>query len=241
MDELKLPAKFKAALNGYVRGLKAIYNNGLVSVVLYGSASSGEFTEKYSNINLMVILDDTGLSNLSKAYPLVRSKKFDIITPVFLTEEYIRTSLDVFPIEFLDIIENHTLLYGRDVISGLNVEGRNLRFQCEQELKSKMINIKKRYIKAGSRSDLEDLLFTTFTSTLHIMRNMLRLKGVRPPYLKDAVLDEYERYFGMDATLLREILWAKNKKMALTAKDIDALLAGFVSELELVSYAADKL
>lgn len=241
MDGIKLPVKLKASLEDYISKLQAIYTKDLVSVVLYGSAASGEFTDRYSNINVMVILTDTSLPSISKAHDLVSSKKFEMINPVFFTEEYIHSSLDIFPIEFLDIIENHTLLHGKDFMSGLQVDSRNLRFQCEQELKSKLINIKKRYLTVKNKKDLESLLFATFTSTLHIMRNLLRLKGLKPPYLKEAILNEFERAFCMNTTLLSEILWTKNKKMALTSKDVDALLTGFVKELELISSAIDKL
>jgi len=239
--ELKLPVKVKAALDDYIVGLRATYTKDLVSVILYGSASSGEFTDRYSNVNVMVVLKETSLPNLSRAHPLVSSKKFSMISPVFFTEEYIFSSLDVFPIEFLDIVENYTVLYGKDIMSGIKVDSRNLRFQCEHELKSKLINIKRRYLISNKQKELENLLFTTFTSTLHIMRNMLRLKGINPPYMKEAILSEYEIVFGRDIKTLSKILWAKNKKMALTYRDIDALLVGFVAELEIIASAVDKL
>jgi len=234
--------KLKANLDDFIARLKDVYRDALASVVLYGSASSGEFTEARSNVNLMVVLDDTSLASLSRACPVVNSRKFSAIKAVFFTEEHIRSSLDVFPIEFLDIAENHTILYGKDVVSGLKIDDRNLRFQCEQELKSKLINIKKHYLAAKGKRDLENLLFKTFTSVLHIMRNLLRLKGCRPvPYLKDEILSESEKTFGIDTAILNKILWAKNKKMSLTHKDVYALLDGFVKELEALASIAGKL
>ncbi len=241
MDSLNLPVKLKARLEDFTGRMKDVYGGSLISVILYGSASSGEFTERYSNVNVIVVLDDTSLESLSKAHSIVNSPRFGMISPVFFTEEYIVSSLDVFPIEFLDIIENHKILYGKDTVKAFKVDNKNLRFQCEQELKSKLISIKNRYLTVKNKRDLQNLLFKTFTSTLHIMRNLLRLKGRRSPYLKEEILSESEKAFGVDTTILSKILWAKNKRMALTRKDVDSLLAGFVKELEALSSATDRL
>ena len=58
-----------------------------------------------------------------------------MINPVFFTEDYIIRSTDVFPIEFLDMKENHVTLYGKDLFEAIAVDTKNLRFQCEQEIK----------------------------------------------------------------------------------------------------------
>jgi len=241
MDELKLTQKAMSVLEDFVKKLRQIYKDGLVSVVLYGSASSGEFAEKHSNINLMVVLADTTLPSLAKAHGLVNSARFRAIQPIFFTEDYIKSSLDIFPIEFLDIAENHTVLYGKDVVKDLRVDTRNLRFQCEQELKSRLLNVKKQYLLAKNRAEMERLLFKTFTSILHILRNVLRLKGRQPPYLKEEILSQIGKEFGVDTHVFDEILWAKNKSMPLSHKDIDALLAGLAGELEDVVAAVDKM
>ena len=241
MESLKLPQKENLLLEDYIGRLRKIYGDDLVSATLYGSAASGEFTEKRSNINLLIVLKATDIKTLSKACNIVSLPRFRDISPVFFTEDYIRTSTDVFPIEFLDMKENYSVLYGRDVLGGLRIDTRNLRFQCEQELKSKLITVKRQYLSACGRQELENLLFRTFTSCLHIMRNLLRIKGKEPPYLKSRILSDIEREFSVDTTVLTEILWAKAKKMQLTHSDVDALFAGFVKELEAIVGIVDKL
>jgi len=172
MERLNLSKKINSALEDFVNGLKDIYGDGLVSVMLYGSAASGEYASISSNINLAIILDNTGMPNVAKASGLINKGKFRIISPVFFTEKYIESSLDVFPVEFLDMKENRMVLYGKDCMKGLEVEAKNLRFQCEQELKSKLINIKTAYIAHMSAADRKRLLFKFFTSCLHILRNI---------------------------------------------------------------------
>lgn len=241
MENVGLPQKERLLLDGFVEKLKKIYAGDLISAILYGSAASGEFSEKHSNINLLIVLNDTGLSALSKASGLVRSRRYRTINPIFFTEAYIDASTDTFPIEFLDMKENYSVIFGKDVLKDLRIDTRNLRFQCEQELKSKLIMIKRRYLLASDNKELEQLLFKSFTSCIHILRNILRLKGNEPPYIKSEVLSETEKELSVNTTVLNEILWAKTKNMRLSRADVDALLVGFVRELEVITGVVDAL
>ena len=232
MENLNLPKKARDAVEGFLSALKDVYRDSLVAVFLYGSAASGEFS-RYSNINLAVILTDASLDNLRKISGIANKKRFEIINPIFLTEDYIKNSKDVFPIEFLDMKENHALVYGRDELKSLEVDIKNLRFQCEQELRSKLINIRRHYLKArGNACLLKRLLFKSFTSTLHILRNVIRLEGERPNYLKEDVLKNLEEKFEIDAKTFRRVLDAKNGNLRLRRKETEGLLFDFTAALD---------
>ena len=236
----ELDSLHKRMLETFVQGLKDIYRDGLESVALYGSAASGEFSQKHSNINLMVILNDTSLINLKKCAGLVNSKKFNMLNPVFFTESYINKSIDVFPIEFLDMKENYVLLYGKDFLKELTINPKNLRFQCEQELKSKLINIKKAYLKSGEQ-ELRGVIFKSFTSVMHILRNLVRLKGKDPVYLKEDCLNQVSREFNKELLNFKKILEAKKKDLKLNYAELDSLATGFVEDLEDLVNIVDEL
>ena len=234
-----LPKKVKVAVDDFVRALASVYGDGLVSVVLYGSAVRGEFGA-YSNINMAVVLDDAGLKNLARASRILHNRRFAILDPVFFSADHIKNSADVFPLEFLDMKEHHTLLYGKDPFRDLTIDIRNLRFQCEQELKSKLLNAKRAYLRMKYTADLKNLLFKFFTSAMHILRNVLRLKGKEPAGAMDAVLEQLEREFGMDAATCKLILRAKAGAARLKRKDMERLLFAFTDELEKVAAIVDK-
>lgn len=241
MRELNLPDKIRGILDNFGRGLKDIYADDLVSLILYGSAASAEYVHTRSNLNLLVVLKETGLGNLKKAAPLVHKREFRIIEPIFFTEEYIGRSADIFPIEFLDMKENYAVLSGKDVLAGLEIERKNLRFQCEHELKAKLINLKKAYVDNCNReAALRVVLFNSFTSILHIMRSALKLKDREPPYRKEELIDELAAEFKIDAGVLRKILAARNKQVTLDKKDTEELFIGFVRELERTVEAVDR-
>ena len=240
MEKINLPQKYKNILEEFTKAARDAYQEGLVSIILYWSAASGEFISRHSNINLLVVLDNTDLENLVKISKIMIGRKFKILSPLFFTEDYIRSSTDVFPIEFLDMKENYLVVYGKDVLKDIEVDIKNLRFQCEQELKAKVINIKKNYLLTTNKNALTSLLFKSFNSCLHILRNLIRLKGKTPPYLKEDILTDLGWEFSMDITDLKKVLSAKNRNSKLSHKEIESLFFAFVKELEKIIAATDR-
>jgi predicted nucleotidyltransferase len=241
MKEFKLPQNISKTVDDFINRLKDTYRGNLISVILYGSAASGEFAGRYSNVNLLVVLTDTSLDNLNKVSNIITRRKFQRVNPLFFTEDYIKSSSDVFPIEFLDMKENYIVLYGKDTLAGLEIDIINLRFQCEQELKAKLLNIKNIYLRIKDKQALENILFKSFTSFVHIMRNMVRLKGRNPSYLKEGVLADIAREFNMDTTNFNKILEAKKKNLKLSVKETESLFFTMVTDLENIINIVDKL
>lgn len=241
MKEMNLPNKVKKVINEFVKNLESVYGDSLISVVLYGSAASGEYMLKHSNVNMMIILKDTSLDNLAKISQFINKHKFMVINPVFFTEDYIKHSTDTFPIEFMDMKENHIVLKGKDVLKDINIDIRNLRFQCEQELKSKIINIKRLYLRTVNTALLRKFLFKSVSASAHILRNLVRLKGEEPSYKKEEALNQVTQEFGINTTPLQNILDARNKNIKLIRPEIENLFTFLIETLETASDKVDHL
>jgi len=240
MQELKVSDKIKQKIDVFVDKLKSLYNSNLVSVIIYGSAASGEFVNKHSNINFLIVLKNNDLFELKKATTLIN--KFTLFQPLFLSESYIIRSTDSFPIEFLDLKENYILLYGKDILKDLSIEVKNLRFQCEHELKAKLIALRQLYLKSNKdASVLYTTLLKAFTSILHISRNILRLKGKIVPYKKEDVLKELDRALALNINVWQRILSAKNKLIKIPRFEQEELFLEFVGELEKIIETLDQL
>jgi hypothetical protein len=240
MDKSSLPQKVIKNLDDFAGRLKAIYQEGLLSVILYGSCASGEFKPGFSNINLLIVLQDTSLASLVRSKGLFVKSAFRNLNCLFMSPDLIANSTDVFPIEFLDMKENYIVIYGKDLLLDLSIDLRNLRFQCEQELKAKSINIKRAFLLNRDKAALQSLLIKSFNSFLHVSRNLIRLKGRSPAYRKEEVLNELAREFKIDAGELNKILGLKDKKAALNYRETEALLFEFVKSLEAVTRAVDE-
>jgi predicted nucleotidyltransferase len=240
MSELK--KGLQEALNNFTRGLQKAFGDNLLSVILYGSGASNEFVEKRSNLNLLVVLKNADLENLSAASGLIKRYRYRFIQPLFFSEEYLKKSTDVFPIEFLDMKENYRVLLGRDVLKDAFIDTKNLRFQCEQELKAKLISLRQLYLgRSKDTTVLLEFLLKSFTSILHIVRNVLRLKGKQPPYTKEAIINEVNAEFCVDTKTWERLLAAKGRRIRLHTKEIDLLFKNFVRDLEKIINIVDSL
>jgi len=242
MDSQRLDKNRQATLNNFISELRNAFQHNLISVILYGSGASGEFTSNYSNLNVLVVLASADIKSLQAVTGVVNKAAYRRIAPIFLSENFIAGSSDVFPIEFMDMQENHLLLFGKDVFEGLTIETKNLRFQCEQELKSKLLNIKNAYLKiSNDKAALRNLLFKSFTSVLHILRNVLKVRGKAAPYQKIEILREVALEFHISIDAWKKILEAKSDALELSPKETDDLFVKFMGELEILTNIIDAL
>src|SRR5438876_5426597 len=138
-------------LSEFVEKMRTAAGENLVSVILYGSAAEGEFHPEYSDLNLLCVLRDASFASLSKIADVVewwRGKKHH--PPLVLTQTDLRTSADVFSIEFVDMKQRHRVLYGEDVLSNLDVPMQMHRSQLEYELREKLFLLRQHLLVAGS-------------------------------------------------------------------------------------------
>lgn len=242
MEALKLSKRTNLILNSFVGELASVFGDLLVSLTLYGSASSGEFTDNASNLNILVILKNDCPEDLSSATPVINKWKYRKIAPLFMSEEYIKKSCDVFPIEFLDIKENHLVLFGEDIFRTIKVDTRNLRFQCEHELKAKIMNLKQFYARnSGNKTALGPALFRAITPVIHILRSALHIKGNPAPYNKGEAVNAIGREYGIDTVLWLDILAAKAGLKRIRTKDAASYFAHFIDDTEKVAEVIDRM
>src|SRR6185436_4805581 len=121
-------------LDELVAQLRKVYGDQLRSVVLYGSAAAGEHIPKRSDYNVLVIVDTLTADSLRAASATARSwAEAGNPAPLTLTAAEWRGSVDIFPMEYADMIERHRVLHGESPFAGISVEPGDLRLQLEQE------------------------------------------------------------------------------------------------------------
>lgn len=121
-----------------------------VSVVLYGSAARGDWVPGRSDVNLLVLVDDTAPASLRRLTPAVtewHSKGF--APPLIMGREEWQRSADVFPIEITDMQVAHRILCGADPLLGLVVDPADLREAVEKELRGKLVRLRQAYVRFG--------------------------------------------------------------------------------------------
>jgi hypothetical protein len=184
---------------------------------------TGDYIHGVSNINSVLVLKEINLPELDIIASVEkRFRKKLLGQPLIITEDYISRSLDVFPIEFLDIKLLHKIIYGPDPFVKLSINKATLRLQCERDLKGKLIHLRQGYIAcSGKPRAVKALLLQAFPGFFPLLRAMLHIVGMHaePPAGKTNILDEAESAFNIPLTGLKEILLLKaQKKFSLDQK-----------------------
>jgi hypothetical protein len=240
-----LPTKVKEFVEPYATKLIQIHQDNLKCIMVYGSATQYEdFVPKRSNINLLVILGEINIQDLKKSAKLVtKGEQKKKIIPLFLTLRHINTSSDVFPIEFLEMKENNTLIYGEDVFKEVEISDGNIRLQCEEQLKGKLIRLRQAYLELGAKHRaLEQLMIDSLTSLMPILRNLIRLKGKKePPIKKRQIISTLSEEYDIAKSPLLKILESKLGITRLAKDEIEPIFEQYLEILQKLAIATDQL
>lgn len=238
-----LPQRVQKVFIPFIQKLINLHEDRIVSVFLYGSATGKDFVERDSDINSVVVVRNIDLGMLEKSLKLVASVQTKrIVAPLILTGEHIRSSQDVFPIEFSDMKENYTVVYGEDVLKGLVIEQEHTRLFCEQQIKGKLIRIRQSYLEVGMRkSGIEQLLKVSLGSLVPVFRALLRLKGAEVPNDKGRVFEDLGKAFGVKTDVMSEIWKDQSDDERVGGRDVREALGRYIDQLEKLAEAVDRL
>ena len=204
MKHIKNP---NAIVDQFVRDCLATYDKDLVSVIMYGSAVTHEYKPGSSDINIAIVLSDTSIPTTAKMLPLYKKwKNYGIAIPFLFTKEYIASSCDSYPIEFLDMRSNFRILFGEDVLSGIEIHNDHLRLQCEHDLKGISLHLRRAFIREGSNDvALQQILGNSIRGIIPLLRAVLIINGRIAPNAKSQIVSSVEDLFNLGASALSEV------------------------------------
>ncbi len=123
--------------------------------------------------------------------------------PFIFTKDELFSSIDTFPIELLDIKERGLLLFGKDILSEIEVNESDLRGQIERELKEKLINFRR--ILNTYDKHISTFLFKTYKSLTPILRAILYLNKLDRPKKRIYIYYQISKRFDLDYHLFLKI------------------------------------
>lgn len=211
LHSLDFPEDVRETLEKYLTQLKKDWHADLEGVLLFGSAARGDFIAGRSNINILVIVRHLTADVLQRAGRLHRQwGKHQIVAPLMMTEEELRRSCSLFPLEYLQMQDSHVLLAGRDPFGAWQIEDRQLGWQCEQELMANLFRLRQRFVEGEGRAEaIRALLILSITAVLPCLRGLLRVLGQTSKGRDVEILERLPQALQFDSTALLEMLQMK--------------------------------
>jgi hypothetical protein len=230
------------ALDQLVEKLRQALPDDLTSVVLYGSAAVGDHDEKFSDYNVLCVLNRITPAQLGATESVFRWWRAQgNPSPLLLTKHEVETSTDCFAIEFHDIKEHHRILYGADVVSSLTIDRCFYRAQVEHDLRAKLLRLRQKAASVLSDKDAVCRLLADSVSTFCVLfRHALILHDDAAPAKKREVIARAQERFGIDPAPFYALLDQRGERST-KAIEPGALLAAYLNEIGKVIDAVDVL
>lgn len=220
--------------------LQEAFGNNLHSVVVYGSYVAGNFTPGVSDVNVLVLLTDPAprsLHALSRKSHRFLSRHN--VTPLVLSVREFQNSADVFPVEYLDILARHTVLYGEDILGTMTISRANLRHELEHQLRGSLVSLRQLVIASrGQKRALGRRLKAWYGQMAALFRGLLRLAGADDVPLDPAVLlSRMNEVYGLTPGPFTELLEFRGG----AKKDPEALLEQVLVRLSELVRIVDEM
>jgi hypothetical protein len=236
-----LDPKSERAVEVACEQLRARFAPRLLTVALYGSATGVDFVPGKSDINLVVVLDRVeylDLNALRLLHPGWRKAGF--ATPLVLDREFLHRAADVFPMELHAIKAHHRILFGENVFAAIEVRNTHLRYQCEHEVRGKLLRLRALYVEIGSRRDaLRHLMLDSLKTFLIIMRTLNWMRGTATTSL-EATLTTFCEQFDCTFPVIARLLEVRRGK-AKWDGDAEIMFRGYLEEIENLVILVDRM
>ena len=174
----------------FVALVKETFTENLNSVILYGSANTGDYIPGVSDINLLVLLKESNPKQIfafgKKSISFLRRNR---VTPQILTRKEFLGSSDIFPLEYWDLKANGRILYGEEILSHLSLDKSNLRHQVESLLRGNIGTLRQILIAAGGKEkELSESLKIWSGRQKTVFKGLLKLKDQDLSGLKEEAI-----------------------------------------------------
>jgi hypothetical protein len=236
-------ARADKIMQEFVAKLREAAKDNLVSVILFGSAASGNFHVEYSDVNLFCVLRDSSFPALQALAPVVKwwdGQKQP--PPQFMTRDEVERSTDVFTIELLDMQRHHRVLFGEDVLQGLTIPANLHRDQVEYELREKLVLLRQHLLlSSGNDSRLWQVLTQSVSSFATLFRHALMVLGEEAPLSKREAVNLLAARLKFDASGFLQVLDVREHRIKPKTLDPLDVFSRYLAAVEHVTAAVDRM
>jgi hypothetical protein len=226
----------------FVQKLKSAADENLKAVALYGSAVTGEFHAKHSDVNVICVLQQADAARIENLHATVEWwLRQGHRAPLVFTLEELERSADVFAIELLDVKTHHRMLYGDDVFAGLAVPMHYHAIQVERELRTDWLRLRQGILTAPKKDDAYlSLMTSSFSAFAALFRHALIALGEPLSASKRDAIERVGRFAHADPGGFLTILELREEKKKQRDIDVEDTLERYFAFVEAVTDEFDR-
>jgi len=229
-------------LDELVKRLKSAAGENLAAVVLYGSAVTGEFQEKHSDLNILCIVAQAGHAEIEDLHPVAEWwMRQGNSEPLVFTMDELTRSADVFAIEMLDMKRHHRMLYGADFLEQLEVPMRLHRAQVEHDLRVNWLRLRQAILAAPQRKKAHfGIMHASLPTFCALFKHALIALGQPMPHGKRAAVDGVAALTGADPSAFHALLEFREGKRKERDIDIEGTLHAYLEFVDVATGEVDR-
>jgi len=153
MDRVVVPMRER--VGSYARLIQELFGDSGKALTVFGAVLIDGFNVDRDTVRSVLIVERIELPLLRRlADRGAKLGKTGVVAPLIMTPDHIRTSLDTFPLELMEIQQQHATLFGQDYFSELTFDNAHIRLQCERELKRILIGMRQGLLVSAGRERL---------------------------------------------------------------------------------------
>jgi hypothetical protein len=223
-----LTAAQRAALSLLTADLRRIFGGELRAVVAFGLQRG----PADGPLHTLVLAARVDFDHLASCAPVVHTwRHAGLAVPLLMSVGEFERTLDVFPLEYDQIVNDHVRVEGEDPFAGIHVPESDLRRACELQAKSHLIHLREGFLECSREPGaVANLIASSAPAFRTLLANIARLERQQFPASDDAIAAEAEQTVGVPASLIRDVLSYGQAGSA--ALDPTSLLARYIPVAE---------
>lgn len=237
---MTLPEKQKNQLDQFVARAKERLGADLSALVLYGSAVRGGYDPDSSDLNVLIVLQESLPKHHLALAELVEDCSLTV-EPFIISKNLLPRALQAFAVKFQSIQRQHTVLYGESPFENLQTDPAWSKFLAEQAL----LNLRFRTVRAfvmwrDERKRYAHYLKETAASFFVDLSEPLRIEGVAIPEDFRARLPVFSTQYDSDTQVLSDLLDWKTEERRLSSDQILSFHSRLFMLLEQTAFWVEK-
>jgi predicted nucleotidyltransferase len=203
----RVNASLQETLDQAVSALGRELGDNLYSCCVYGSAVRGNAVEGISDLNLLIILNESTVAAHQAVARAIGG--LPQIDPFILGRRGFERSERAFATKFSSIKRNYRVLAGADPLASLKLDAELEKFLCEQAVRNLRLRLIYSFVTLQQHQAYDQFIIRNTTGIFVQLSEALRLNGLTLPMLFEARIPILEREFKIDGQVLRDLVALK--------------------------------